>query len=160
MNLLIYCHFLFEVNLLCLSLHIEVLSFEDSELSRGRYKTECQLEKLEHFRHILLLIGFNHSFLFLMLAKRYHFSSPVTIQGRNGRCCSRTNRWRTKRDVHMATRWFSWFYPLNANVSRWWNGHSSSRFLVLAYTDVDNCRLMCLNDLYQNSKVFLNGECH
>ena len=39
---------------MCLSLHIEVLSFEDSEWSRGRYKMECQMEKLEHFRHILL----------------------------------------------------------------------------------------------------------
>ena len=30
MGLFIDCHFLFEVQLLCLSLHIEVLSFEDS----------------------------------------------------------------------------------------------------------------------------------
>ena len=37
-----------------LSLHIEVLSFEDSEWSSGRYKIECQVEKLEHFPHILL----------------------------------------------------------------------------------------------------------
>ena len=35
MSLFIDCHFLFEVQL-CLSLHIEVLSFEDSEWSRGR----------------------------------------------------------------------------------------------------------------------------
>ena len=44
-----------------------------------------------------------------MLAWRHHFSSPVTIQDRNGRCCSRTNRWRASRDAHMATRWFVWF---------------------------------------------------
>ena len=31
MGLFIDCHFLFQVLLLCLSLHIEVLSFEDSE---------------------------------------------------------------------------------------------------------------------------------
>ena len=35
MGLFIDCRFLFEVQLLCLSLHIEVLSFEDSEWSRG-----------------------------------------------------------------------------------------------------------------------------
>ena len=33
---------------------IQVLSFEDSEWSHGRYKIDCQVEKLEHFRHILL----------------------------------------------------------------------------------------------------------
>ena len=38
-----------------LSLRIEVLLFEDSEWSHGRYKMERQVEKLEHFRHILLL---------------------------------------------------------------------------------------------------------
>ena len=54
MSLFIDCHFLFEVQLLCFSLHVEVLSFEDSELSRGRYKMECQVEKLEHLRYILL----------------------------------------------------------------------------------------------------------
>ena len=54
MCLFINCHFLFEDQLLCLSLHVEVLSFEDSECSRGRYKMECQVEKLEHLRHILL----------------------------------------------------------------------------------------------------------
>ena len=51
---------LFEVQLLCLSLHIEVLSFEDSEWSCGL----CKMEKLEHF----LLFGLSHFFLFLMLA--------------------------------------------------------------------------------------------
>ena len=40
--------------MLCLTLHIELYSFEDSEESRGCYKMECQVEKLEHFRHILL----------------------------------------------------------------------------------------------------------
>ena len=35
MCLFIDCHFLFEVQLLCISLHIEVLSFEDSEWSHG-----------------------------------------------------------------------------------------------------------------------------
>ena len=30
--------------------HIEILLFEDSEWSRGRYKLECQVEELEHFR--------------------------------------------------------------------------------------------------------------
>ena len=54
MGLFIDCHSLFEIQLLCFSLHIEVLSFEDSEWSRGRKKMECQVEKLEHFRHILL----------------------------------------------------------------------------------------------------------
>ena len=48
MGLFIDCHFLFEVQLLFLSLHIEVLSFEDSEWSRGRKKMECYVEKLEH----------------------------------------------------------------------------------------------------------------
>ena len=54
MDLFIDSHFLFEVQLLCLSLHIEVLSFEDCEWSRGRWKMECQVEKLEHFRLTLL----------------------------------------------------------------------------------------------------------
>ena len=54
MGLFINYHFLFEVQLLCLNLHIEVLSFEDSEWSRGCYKMECEVEKLEHFQHILL----------------------------------------------------------------------------------------------------------
>ena len=53
MSLFIDYRFLFEVQLLCSSLHIEVLSFEDSEWSRGREKMECQVEKLEHFRHII-----------------------------------------------------------------------------------------------------------
>ena len=88
----------------------------------------------------------------------------------NGRCCSRPNRCRASRDAHMATRWFLWFWlrlcgshtpdfepcPLNTNVTRWWNGHSSSHLPVLEYTDVDHCGLMCLNDLHQTSKVFLN----
>ena len=62
------CHSLFEVQLLYLSLRIEVLSFEDSEWSRGRWKMECQAQKLEYFRHALLLFGLKHSFLFPMLA--------------------------------------------------------------------------------------------
>ena len=59
------------------------------------------------------------------------------IQDRNGRCCSRANRWRGSRAAHMASRWFLWFWltvcgthtpdfepcPLNANVARRWNGH-------------------------------------
>ena len=49
---------------------------------------------------------------------------------------------------------------LNANVAWWWNGHSSSHLPVLEYTDVDHCGLMCLNDLHQTPKVFLNVECH
>ena len=36
--------------------------------------------------------------------------------------------------------------PLDANVARWWDGHSSSQLPVFEYTDVDHCRLMCLND--------------
>ena len=55
MGLFINCYFLFEVQLLCLNLNVDVLTFEDSEWSRGRYKMECQVEKLEHFRRILLL---------------------------------------------------------------------------------------------------------
>ena len=45
---------LFEVQLLCLSLHIDALSFQDREWNRERSKMDCQMEKLEHFRHILL----------------------------------------------------------------------------------------------------------
>ena len=37
-----------------MSLHIEVLSFEESEWNRGRLKTEWQVKKLEHIRQILL----------------------------------------------------------------------------------------------------------
>ena len=48
----------------------------------------------------------------------------------------------------------------NANVARWWNGHSSSYLPVLEYNDVDHRRLMCLNDLHQTLQVFLNVECH
>ena len=51
MCLFIDCHILFEVQLLCLNLHIEVLSFEDSEWSHGHWKMECQVEKLKHFGH-------------------------------------------------------------------------------------------------------------
>ena len=29
--------------------------------------------------------------------------------------------------------------PLNANVARWWNGHSSSPLPVLGYTGVGHC---------------------
>ena len=32
------------------------------------------------------------------------------IHDRNGRCCSRANRWRASRDAHMAIRWFLWFW--------------------------------------------------
>ena len=56
MGLFIDCNFLFDAQLLCLSLHIEVLSFKDSEWRRGRCKMEFQVEKLEHFRHILLFL--------------------------------------------------------------------------------------------------------
>ena len=51
-------------------------------------------------------------------------------------------------------------FPLIANFARWWNDHSSSHLLVLEYTDMDHCGLMCLNDLHQTPKVFLNVECH
>ena len=54
MGLFIDCHLLFEVQFFRLSLHIELLSFKDSELGRGRYKMEFQVDKLEHFRHNLL----------------------------------------------------------------------------------------------------------
>ena len=135
---------------------------------------ECQVEKLQHFQHILLLFGVNHSVLFLMLAYRHHFSSIVTIQNRNGRCCSRANRWRATRDAHMAIRWFLLFWlrvwvpihpifehcPLNENVARWWNCHNSSHLPIVQCTDVDRCGLMCLNDLQQTPKVFLSVECH
>ena len=50
--------------------------------------------------------------------------------------------------------------PLNANVARWWNGHSSSNLPVLEYSDVENYELICLNELHQTPKVFLNVECH
>ena len=56
------------------------------------------------------------------------------------------------------TRFF-YLCPLNANVARWWNGHSSSNLPVLEYTVVDHGRLMCY-DLYQRPKVFLNVENH
>ena len=49
--------------------------------------------------------------------------------------------------------------PLNANVARWWKGHSS-HLPVLKYTDVDHCGLMFLNDLHQTPKIFLNVESH
>ena len=49
--------------------------------------------------------------------------------------------------------------PLNANVARYWNGHSSSHFPLLEYIDVDHCGLMYLNDLHQTANVFLNVEC-
>ena len=50
--------------------------------------------------------------------------------------------------------------PLNANVARWWNGHSSSHLPVLEYSDVDHCGLVCLKDLHRTPKVFQNVECH
>ena len=54
MGLFIDCHLLLEVQLLCSSLYIEFSSIEDSKWSRGRQKMECQVEKLEYFRHVLL----------------------------------------------------------------------------------------------------------
>ena len=36
--------------------------------------------------------------------------------------------------------------PLNENVARWWNGHSSSHLPLTEYTDVDHCGVKCLND--------------
>ena len=143
---------------MCLSLHTEVLSFEDSEWSHGRSKMECHVEKLKHFRHILFFLGLSHSFLFLMLAYRHNFSSLVMIQDRYGRCCSWANRWQASRDAHLATRWVLWFWlracgtnilhpifepcPLNTNVARWWNGHSSSYLQfssTLTWIIVDYC---------------------
>ena len=50
--------------------------------------------------------------------------------------------------------------PLNENVARWWNDHSSAQLLLIEYTDVDHSGLMCLNDFHQTPKVFLNVECH
>ena len=41
---------------------------------------------------------------------KYYFSSPVTIQDRNGQCCSQANQWPASRDAHMATCWFLWFW--------------------------------------------------
>ena len=35
--------------------------------------------------------------------------------------------------------------PLNANVARWWNGHSLSHLTVIEYTVLDHCGLMRLN---------------
>ena len=46
--------------------------------------------------------------------------------------------------------------PLNENITRWWYGHSWSHLSVLEYNDVDHCGLMCLNDLLQTPKIFLN----
>ena len=54
MGLFINCQSSYEVQLLYLSLNIEVLSFEDSEWRCGRCKMDCQVKKLEGFRHILL----------------------------------------------------------------------------------------------------------
>ena len=53
MGLFIDCNFLFEVQLLRLSLHIAILLFKGSEWGCGRYKMECQMEKLDHFGYIL-----------------------------------------------------------------------------------------------------------
>ena len=54
MCLFIDYYFLFEAQLLCLSLHTKVLSIENSKWSRARWKIKWKLEKLKHFRHILL----------------------------------------------------------------------------------------------------------
>ena len=45
-----------------------------------------------------------------MLAYRHHFLSPVTIQDKNGQCCSQANRWQASRYARMTTRWFLWFW--------------------------------------------------
>ena len=55
---------------------------------------------------------------------------------------------------------FNLAHPLNANVARWWNRQSSSHLLVLEDTGVDHCGLICLSDLRETPKVFLNVECH
>ena len=49
--------------------------------------------------------------------------------------------------------------PLNANVARCWNGHSSSHLPVFEYTEVDHWGLICLNYFHQTPKVSLNVEC-
>ena len=170
MVLYIDCHFLFEVQLLCLSLHIEVLSFEDSEWSHGRQKMECQ-DKLEHFRNIFLKFRTNHSFLFLMLA--FLVTSNKTGQERSMLFTSQSKTSNQRCTyVHplifvvLAQRILVPMHPifepcpLNANVVRWWDGHSSSHLPVLKYTVVDNCGLMCLNDLHQTPNIFLTVECH
>ena len=65
-------------------------------------------------------------------------------------------------DLEHAVPIYPIFEPcsLNVNIARLWNGHSSLHLPVLKHTDVDHCRLMCLNYLHQTSKVFLNVKCH
>ena len=51
MGLFIDRHFLFEIQLLYLSVHMEVFSFEDSEWNRGHYKMECHI----FYKHTIYL---------------------------------------------------------------------------------------------------------
>ena len=54
--------------------HLKIVS-----LAVDAKKMECHVEKLEYFRHILVLFALDDTFIFLMLALRHQFSSPVTI---------------------------------------------------------------------------------
>ena len=170
MGLFIDCHFLFELQLLCLSLRIEVLSFEDSEWSRGCYIMESQVEKLEHFPNIWaqpflsfpyvsiktsLITSNNTGWEWSMLFTRQSMTSKQS-------CTYGHPLIFVVFGIEHVVLIHPIFEPcpLNANIARWWNGHSSSHLPVLEYTDVDHSALMCLNDLHQTPKDFLNVECH
>ena len=87
MGLFIDCHFLFEVQLLCLSMHIEVLSFENSEWSRGMPSVE-----LGTFPTYSSLVRAQPLLSFPYVSIKTPFLVTRTIQDRNIRCTSRANR--------------------------------------------------------------------
>ena len=103
------------------------------------------------------------------MRKLSNFSSPVTIQDRNGRCCSQANPWRASRDTHMSTRWFLWFWvracsthtPNFLTLSIECKCHTMvewSQFITFASSRV-HWRgwlwINALNDLYHTRNVFL-----
>ena len=79
---------------------------------------ECQVEKNPHLRHVSSGITFGVAFsfpltqlfLFLKLTYKHHFSSPVMILDKNGRCCFTAVRCRCNNAAHMVTREFLLFW--------------------------------------------------
>ena len=92
MCLFIDCHFLFEVQLLCLSLDIEVLSSEDGEWSRGRYKNGVPNGEIGIFPTYSSLARAQPFLSFPYVSIKNPFPVTSYYQDRNGRCCSRVNR--------------------------------------------------------------------
>ena len=146
---------MFQVQLLCLSLHIEVLSFEDSEWSRVRYQMKCQVKKLERFRHILLF-EFNRGAEAVNTARNI-----CVVYGDNAIGANTARKWfsRIKDD-----RFDISDTPRSGRTS----GFDEDRLKVLIHNDLRKCSRELINvincdnstivrHLYSNGKVQKSG---